>query len=224
MGSAVHQAVLVDDHPLLGLSLKAALGPRGVALELIEPGPVEELVSLVTARAPDLVVVDLGMPIPGGGVSLIEPLTAAELTVAVLTGESDLALLASAAKAGAAVVVAKTEPIEEILDIICRLAIGESVRPHQRSILIDADRRLTAEREERLGPFATLSGREREVLAGLMAGKSPIELAEESFHSVHTVRTQVKAILRKLGVRSQVEAVAHAYDVGWRHQSDAADR
>ena len=64
-------------------------------------------------------------------------------------------------------------------------------------------------------PFESLSRREGEVLCLLMEGHSVAKIAESSFVSIGTVRTQVKAILRKLGVNSQAAAVALAYRSGW---------
>ncbi|MCP3989013.1 MAG: response regulator transcription factor [Actinomycetia bacterium] len=222
MGARHHTAVLVDDHPLLGLSLKSALEPLGVTLELAELGPAPEvLASKIAEGCPDCVLVDLGLPEPTDGLAYIEALVAVDLTVAVLTGESDQLLWGAAAEAGAETVVAKSEPIEEILHVICRLCAGESVRPHQRIALIDSARRANVERRERLAPFSTLSGREQEVLAKLMAGSTQNEIASAGFQSIHTVRTQVKAVMRKLGVRSQIEAVALSHDVGWRPEDPA---
>lgn len=64
--------------------------------------------------------------------------------------------------------------------------------------------------------FSALSRRESEVLVELCHGNSVAEIAENSFISVGTVRTQVKAILRKLDVNSQAKAVALAYRSGWQ--------
>ena len=58
-----------------------------------------------------------------------------------------------------------------------------------------------------------LTERERSVLTALMEGKSAEQIAAESFVSVCTVRTQIRQVLLKLGVRSQLAAVAHAYQV-----------
>jgi LuxR family maltose regulon positive regulatory protein len=49
-----------------------------------------------------------------------------------------------------------------------------------------------------------------------MAGRRPAAIARDDFVSLHTVRTQIRSMLRKLGVHSQVEAVALAHRVGWR--------
>ncbi len=63
--------------------------------------------------------------------------------------------------------------------------------------------------------FDNLSDRESQVLGGLMEGMSPAVLAERDFVSVQTVRTQIKNVLSKLGVNSQLAAVARAYEAGW---------
>lgn len=60
-----------------------------------------------------------------------------------------------------------------------------------------------------------LTRREREVLAGLLAGLRPADIAQRDFVSVVTVRNQVQAILTKLNVHSQLEAVALAHAAGW---------
>ncbi|HSH61264.1 MAG TPA: LuxR C-terminal-related transcriptional regulator [Acidimicrobiales bacterium] len=64
--------------------------------------------------------------------------------------------------------------------------------------------------------LATLTPREQAVLERLMAGKTAGEIAEQSYISIRTVRTHIEAILRKLGLRSQLAAVAFAAEMGWR--------
>jgi DNA-binding NarL/FixJ family response regulator len=62
---------------------------------------------------------------------------------------------------------------------------------------------------------ADLTRRESEILSELMDGRHAGEIAVASYVSLHTVRTQIKSLLRKLGVHSQLEAVALAKRVGW---------
>ena len=71
------------------------------------------------------------------------------------------------------------------------------------------------DRAVQLARFGTLSVRESEVLEELMSGKSAADIATESYVSIATIRSQIKAILRKLGVNSQLAAVVLAYQVGW---------
>jgi len=71
--------------------------------------------------------------------------------------------------------------------------------------------------------FATLTRREREVLGGLVAGLRPADIARRDFVSVITVRNQVQAILTKLNVHSQLEAVAAVRWSRWSYTSDGDD-
>ena len=59
--------------------------------------------------------------------------------------------------------------------------------------------------------------RECEVLAALIDGLSAEEIAETQYVALTTVRSQIRAVLQKLGVRSQLAAVAQANRVGWKH-------
>jgi DNA-binding NarL/FixJ family response regulator len=68
--------------------------------------------------------------------------------------------------------------------------------------------------------FATLTRREREVLGGLVAGLRPADIARRDFVSVVTVRNQVQAVLTKLNVHSQLEAVAAVRWSGWSYTAD----
>ena len=70
--------------------------------------------------------------------------------------------------------------------------------------------------------FGSLTRREREVLGGLVAGLRPADIALRDFVSVVTVRNQVQAVLTKLNVHSQLEAVALARWSGWQFAAPAA--
>ena len=109
----------------------------------------------------------------------------------------------------------KDEPLEDLIEQIDRLARGENVKPHQRAELASEYRQVEAERTARLETFDRLSEREGQVLGALMTGLSPAALAQRDFVSVQTVRTQIKSVLAKLGVNSQLAAVARAHEAGW---------
>lgn len=74
------------------------------------------------------------------------------------------------------------------------------------------------------GRFQRLSRRERQVLSALMRGDSARDISRESYVSVPTVRSQIRSILIKLGVSSQLAAVALAYRTGWSDESDVERR
>ena len=84
-----------------------------------------------------------------------------------------------------------------------------------REAMLDELRIERAGLRQALSPFEQLTTRERSVLAALVQGYAAEEIAETQFVALTTVRSQIRAILRKLGVRSQLAAVAHANRVGW---------
>ena len=171
----------------------------GLVLVRIQPGPeLNESLDLVRASADDACV------------------------VAVISDSVHELQFAAAVEADAQALLATSEPIADTVDRVMRLLQGKDlVTPERRTELL---RKLNEHRDQREGrfmPFETLSRREGEVLRFLMDGMSVNKIAETSFVSVGTVRTQVKAVLRKLGVSSQVAAVALAYKSGW-HEADTA--
>ena len=102
------------------------------------------------------------------------------------------------------------------VDQILAMVKGEQLLSEfRRNELLHLFRTHRVDRDNRFMPFESLSRREGEVLCLLMEGHSVAKIAESSFVSIGTVRTQVKAILRKLGVNSQAAAVALAYRSGW---------
>lgn len=214
---STRRIIIVDDHPLLAAGLQAELERAGAAAGLLDPTAGSgHLVDTITAASPDCAVLDLGLPIPGGGVSLIAPLVEREVRVVVLTGESERELLARSSVAGAQVVLSKTEALPDIVATILQVAAGQEVRAAQRAELAMELHRREAERHERQAPFAALSPREEQILAGLMDGQTPTDLADRHYVSVATVRTQIKSVLSKLSVGSQLQAVAMANRHRWQ--------
>ena len=213
--------VIIDDHPLLATGLRAELERSGAEVEMVDPavGP-ERVLESIESRQPDCAVVDLGLPFEGGGPVLIAPLVRASIRVVVLTGESERRLLARSSGEGASAVLSKSEPLADIVDVIIRVAGGQEVRPWQRMELASELQRLQDEQFQLRAPFAELSPREQEVLAGLMQGHGPSALAERNFVSVATIRTQIRSVLRKLGVSSQLEAVTLAHRNRWHPGSE----
>jgi DNA-binding NarL/FixJ family response regulator len=84
-----------------------------------------------------------------------------------------------------------------------------------RQAMLDELRIERAGMRKALTPFERLTIREREVLASLVEGQSAEEIADTHYVSLTTVRSQIRAVLQKLGVRSQLAAVAYANRVGW---------
>jgi len=110
---------------------------------------------------------------------------------------------------GAHLVLAATTSLDEVAEVLVRVAEGGAGAPEaERLPLIEAWDRLREERELLAARLATLTPREREVLVLLHAGETAAEIAAVLDVSLSTVRSQIKAILRKLEVSSQLAAVA----------------
>ncbi len=206
---------LIEDHPLLRDGFAHLLRRHG--FESIAPplGPLETLLDEIRSAQPNCVVVDLGLPYPEGGLSIVGPVASAGIAVVVLTAETDKMLWAACLRAGAACVLSKSEEHDVIVNTIASVCRGEVVMETQRSVLMSEALALQADESERMRQFRELTSREQEILAGLRSGLSAAEIAQRDFVSIQTVRTQIRSVLRKLGVRSQLEAVAAATHAGW---------
>jgi two-component system, NarL family, nitrate/nitrite response regulator NarL len=95
---------------------------------------------------------------------------------------------------------------------------------HEREESLKLLREHERAERQRLAPFEELSRREAEILGDLMAGQTVAAIAERSYVSVGTVRTHVRAILRKLDAHSQVQAIGMARDAGWRPPQERVAR
>jgi DNA-binding NarL/FixJ family response regulator len=134
-----------------------------------------------------------------------------------VTGNSDPVRIGAALAAGAATVISKSYPLEQILDTLTRLRDGlPAMAKEERERLVGHWRQQRQFDREIKARFALLTTREGEVLGELMAGRQVSEIARRSFVSESTVRTQVKSVLSKLQVNSQLTAVGLAYRAHWR--------
>jgi DNA-binding NarL/FixJ family response regulator len=218
--------VVVDDHVLLAQSLCFALQAQGFIAEQLPLTSTDALVEAVHRLRPTVVLLDLQLGDPvGEGQDLVAPFTAAGARVLVVSGVTERPEIARAIEAGAVGHVSKSSPFDVLLDTAVRVARGEDVlTPRDRQALLDELRRHRAEQRQALAPFDALTPRERQVLRALCDGRSVAHIAEEWVVSVPTVRTQVRAIHLKLGIGSQLEAVALAVRTGWYDATAAEHR
>jgi DNA-binding NarL/FixJ family response regulator len=177
----------------------------------------ESVLEAAQRLAPDVVLLDLQIDDQGGtSVPWIEPLRETGACVVMVTGITDRVKLAECIEAGALGVVSKGESFDHLLETIKEAAEMQSlISKSQRDDLLAELRRQRSEDEQRLAPFQRLTAREQQVLAALMDGKSAEHIAEDWVVSLATVRSQIRSVLMKLGVNSQLSAVAMARRSGW---------
>ncbi len=151
----------------------------------------------------------------------VEALIATNATVMLLTEGIDASLVAAGIDAGAEGVLTASDTMVSAEAMIARLARGEPLvqaRARHRARPAGGRTRPPFAADGPTGAadgFSLLTCREAEVLRHLAEGIAVARIAELSFTSVETVRSQVRAIRQKLGVPSQLAAVALAYRTGW---------
>ncbi|MGY1772051.1 LuxR C-terminal-related transcriptional regulator [Blastococcus sp. SYSU D00813] len=213
--------LLVDDHSLFAQAVQLGLAAAGIPATRVVPTSAAAVIAACRAAAPATVLLDLrlgagedGEPIDG--LDLVAPLSEAGCRVVVVTGETGDATWGTAVERGAVTVVAKDTALDELVALVQAVGSGEGVLDGgRRQDLLAAARRARSEESARLAPFRSLSPREDEVLRHLAAGLPAAAIAAAAFVSEATVRTQIRAVLSKLQVSSQLQAVALARQSGW---------
>jgi DNA-binding NarL/FixJ family response regulator len=201
--------LIVDDHELVGASLQMSLRAAGLAAHHCRPGDTATVLAAAAEHVPGVVLLDLELGRGRDGAGLVEPLRAAGWRIVVLSGITDQARIGGALAAGAVGYVPKHAPLPALLGAVRAAVAGRAVMPAaHRDQLIALHRRRSAERGALAAKLDLLTAREREVLALLAAGHRAQVVADRFVVSLATVRTQIRAVLTKLEVRSQLEAVA----------------
>ena len=199
-----YRIVLADDHALIREGLRRLI-EDDAGLEVVgEAGDGLELLSLVEALAPDLVIVDISMP-NLRGIEAARRIKSRHPAVKVLILSMYREYQHQAIAAGADGYLLKEDAPRELFSAIASVRQGRSFLSTKLS---EGERCLPAQVE-------VLSVREREVLKLIVAGKPNKEMAEELFISVRTVESHRAAIIAKLKVKSATELVRCAIQNGY---------
>ena len=210
------RVALVDDHELLAHSAAYALRAHGIESHVVEVTTLAEIEAAVLRIQPQVVLLDLHLGLAGLSTPLIPTFRSAGIEVVVLTGETDRAAWGACIEAGAAALLEKRSSFDDLVERLRRIIAGDSAMPafDRHDFLAALNERRSSERA-RLEQFTRLTAREAEVLQQLMRGRAAEEIAETTYVSIATVRSHIRAILQKLGVNSQLAAVAAATQAGW---------
>jgi two-component system, NarL family, response regulator DevR len=210
------KVLLVEDHLILSESFGALLSADPQIEVVGMAASVKAAVALAREQDPDVVLMDVRLP-DGSGLDAAMTIraTADHIAFIFLTAYDSDEALAEAIEAGAAAFVPKSEAPETVVDAIKRVANGETlIQPGQIQFALTwrlARRRMDRERQEILD---SLTPREIEVLKLLAAGADAATIASRLHVSPLTVRTHIRALLAKLNVHSQLQAVAKAQGLG----------
>jgi DNA-binding NarL/FixJ family response regulator len=215
---SVPRVLVVDDHKVLAETLVIALRMHGFDhVMAAEDLSLEGVRKTVDEFAPDVVLLDLHLDEAGLSLPMIPPLVEHGAKVLILTAVRDRDdLLAECLEAGATGLFDKSLTFDHLTAIIADAALGTTIlNPSARNGVLASLKRVRVEDDERMKPFSLLSRREREVLMSLTEGKSAEEISSQQFVSIATVRSQIRGIFQKLGVNSQIAAVALARRANW---------
>jgi DNA-binding NarL/FixJ family response regulator len=209
------RVVLADDQPLVRTALDMVIADTPDIEVIGQAGTGAEVAELAGGLCPDVVVMDIRMPVMDG-IEATRLITAgpSPARVVVLTTFDDDEYVYAALRAGASGFLVKDMALEEILAAIRTVAAGDAL------IAPAVTRRLIAEFARRPDPVTgqrTISGiteREREVLTLVGRGLSNTEIAAGLTLSIATVKTYVTRLLTKLDARDRVQLVIIAYDAG----------
>jgi two-component system NarL family response regulator len=204
------RVLVADDHQLMreGTAALLAADPRLEVVGLARDG--SEALMLTARRAPDVVLLDLNMPVLGG----LEACARMrrdhpETAVLVLTVSEEEPDLYAALRVGAAGYLVKDMPPSELVEAVLAVARGEPriAAAMAGRMLAELGGRSPEVAED---PLGALSEREREVLTLLAEGLRNREIAERLVISEATVKTHVRHVLEKLRFRNRAEAAAFA--------------
>lgn len=199
--------LIVDDHPIVRSGLAAIISDRA-EFELVgEAANAEQAIAMAIAHKPRVMLVDLSLP-DMDGIDLITSLNRsdAEIYFLVLTTRTGGDDINRALKAGAHAYLFKDTSSDELVSAIKTVAQGGRYVPP-----------VVGRKAEQLPNAMELTSREREVLLWLARGCSNETIGEELGITTETVKSHMKNILGKLGLKSRSEAVALCLRAGLVH-------
>ncbi len=207
--------LVVDDQALIRAGFSMILDSEPDIDVVGEASNGEEAVRLVREIDPDVVIMDIRMPVMDGIAATAEICSqpGAPWVLMLTTFDAD-DYVYDALKAGASGFLLKDTRPDDLAAAVRIVAAGEAVlAPSVTRRLVDEVGRSSI-RREKLPGVADLTEREVEVLVSLAKGLSNAEMAEALFVSEATVKTHVSHILTKLELRDRVQAVVAAYESG----------
>lgn len=198
------RVLIADDHPVVRQGLRTFLDLQDDITVVGEAGDGAQAVELVGRLSPDVLLLDLKMPVLDG-LGALERLAGAGTRIVVLTSVSDPSDVGPAMRAGAAGFLYKD---------VDPLALVQAVRAvHGGQVLLApeaAEAMLASSSHGGVPAPVPLTEREREVLALIASGRSNREIARSLAVAEKTVKTHVSNVLMKLGVQDRTQAALYA--------------
>ncbi|HET9858731.1 MAG TPA: response regulator transcription factor [Nocardioidaceae bacterium] len=199
---------LLDDHEVVRRGLHDLLESEGDIEIVGESGSVREAIARIPALRPDVAVLDGRLP-DGSGIDVCREVRSIDPTIKalILTSYDDDEALFAAILAGAAGYVLKQIGGNDLIDVVRRVAAGQSLLdPALTAKVLERVRRGPEEQPE----LASLTEQERKILALIAEGLTNRQIGERLFLAEKTVKNYVSSILSKLGLERRTQAAVLA--------------
>jgi len=209
------RVALVDDQAIVRAGLARILSPADGFEVIAECADGREALDELPALDPDVVLMDIRMPVLDGIAATAGLREAADTVVLVLTTFGEDEVLWGALEAGAAGFVLKDSSAEDLIAAVRAVAAGAAwFDPAVAPRVLEHYRRRVAPAGRQAARLELLSEREREVLRLMARGATNGEIATALYVAEATVKTHIGSIFGKLGVRDRPAAIVFAYDHG----------
>jgi DNA-binding NarL/FixJ family response regulator len=212
------RALVADDQEVVRAGFTALLDTQPDMTVVAGAANGAEAIELSRQHGPDVVLMDVRMPVMDGIEATREICAAVDEErprVLILTTFDLDEYVYDALHAGASGFLLKDAPAETLFDAVRVIAAGDALlAPAITRRLISEFARLRPQQQARPGELEALTPRETEILVLVAAGLSNHEIAERLVLSDETVKTHVSHVLRKLGLRDRAQAVVVAYESG----------
>lgn len=217
------RVIIIDDHALFRVGLKGLLEQRNIEVIGVAADG-NDGIELAKQLNPDVILLDLRMP-GMNGLEVLKSLreSSNSIPVVMLTTSNEESDLIKSLRSGAQGYLLKDMEPDELVSALRDIEKGRNVVAQD---LTDALARMVQGEttlDDDGGPFADLTPREREILCLLADGQSNKLIARNLGISDGTVKLHVKAILRKLGIHSRVEAAVIAVEQGLRKPDTSSE-
>ena len=206
--------LLVDDHRLLRQAVKRALIEAGFNI-VGEASDGEEGVNLVNELSPEIVILDITMPVMDGLTALkIIKKSKPDTKVIMLTMHGESSVVSQAISLGASGFITKDVPMSEVIDLVARIADGQIMSSEIAQRLLESSKvtddaviyNVGSQSNENIDNDL-LTKREIEILQLVADGRGTNEIAEDLFISAKTVKNHLASSYEKLNARDRTQAV-----------------
>lgn len=205
--------ILIDDHALFRIGLEGLLERREISV-VASVGNGIDGIKKINELGPDVILLDMRMP-DMNGIQALREIRDNEITVPVvmLTTSNEERDLIESLRNGAQGYLLKDMDPDDLVNALQEIVAGKTVvAPELAGVLAKVVQQGSTTTSSEITPFSDLTPREHEILCHLAEGQSNKVIARKLGISDGTVKLHVKAILRKMGVHSRVEAAVIAVE------------